>query len=165
MKKIKLFVTDVDGTLTDSTVYVSETGEVMKQFSHRDGRGFYLLKERGCPVGVLTSEAGGINRARISKLMKLGTVTYFSDGTEPGDKLEKLHGICEKMGIDLKTEVAFIGDDTNDECLFNNIDTVACPADAHASVKDITGILVMVHAGGRGAVRDFIDYLLEENLV
>jgi YrbI family 3-deoxy-D-manno-octulosonate 8-phosphate phosphatase len=157
---IKLFVSDVDGTLTDGTVFVSENGEEFKQFSHRDGRGFYLLRAKtNCKAAIFTSERGGINEARISKLIKHGTVQYYRDGNTPGNKLVKLKYLCEELGISLQ-ECAFIGDDTNDYEALVNVGIAACPRDAIQEVLDIPGIHVMAKKGGNGAVRAFIDYLI-----
>lgn len=162
---IKLFVSDIDGTLTDSTIYVSAEGEELKQFSHRDGRGFHLLKNNTeCKAVLMTSELKGINQARGRKLLDLGTLYAFVDGNTKGDKLFKINKLCFELDITID-EVAFIGDDTNDLAALKAVGIAACPSDSVQEVLDIPGIHIMPKKGGNGAVRAFIDYLILEGLV
>lgn len=157
---IKLFISDIDGTLTDSTCLYTEKGELGKFFSHRDGRGFHLLHHNtAVKTGMITSEYGGINAARAGKLLKLGTLDYFLDSNNYKNKLHALEYICNEMKITFD-EVAFIGDDTNDSNVLEVVGVRACPNDAHKDVKKIPGILIMENNGGKGAVREFIDYLI-----
>ena len=53
---VKLFLSDVDGTLTDGNTYYSEKGEELKRFNHKDGRGVHLLKKAGIKFGIITGE-------------------------------------------------------------------------------------------------------------
>ena len=111
---IKLFVSDIDGTLTDGTCEYGVNGEISKRFSHKDGRGFYLLKEKtNIKTAWVTTEIRGINKARADKLIKLGTLNYFADGAWNKGKIEKVNDICKELNTSIN-EVAFIGDDTND---------------------------------------------------
>lgn len=154
---------DVDGTLTDGNCYYSEAGEQLKVFSHKDGRGIYLLNNAGVKTAMITSEKGGINKARAKKLIQLGTLNYFFDGEASGGKLDKAGLICSDLGIDLG-EVAFIGDDTNDQEL---ISAVGFPAVVGDYNKMLNGpfFYVCKNNGGHGAVREFIDYLFEGNCI
>jgi N-acylneuraminate cytidylyltransferase len=162
---IKLFLSDIDGTLTDGTVFVGENGEKMKQFSHRDGRGFYLLKNNtDCIAGLITSETGGINAARAKKLLKLGTIEYFFDGSALKTKIDIIKDICAERNISL-SEVAFIGDDTNDKDVLSAVGIAACPNDAVDDVINIPEIYITKKKGGRGAVREFIDLLIKQREV
>lgn len=170
--KIKLFISDIDGTLTDGTVYYSERGEELKQFSHRDGRGFHLLHHEYNIVCVLiTSESGGINATRAEKFKRLGMVREyydgdfrFEDGNKPISKKDILIYLCKKYNL-LSNEIAFIGDDTNDLEALNFVGYKACPVDANYLIKKIKGIKIMKNKGGHGAVREWIDYLIEKKLV
>ena len=165
MNKVKLFISDIDGTLTDSTVYYSSRGEELKQFSHRDGMGFYLLHTNSkIKVFLFTSEYGGINQARGDKLLKLCTIERYIDGNYKADKLTILKELCIEFNCDL-SEIAYIGDDVNDlECL-KVAGFPACPWDAHQAILDIPNIYVTENNGGEGSVRNFIDYLLENDMV
>jgi len=161
---IKLFVSDIDGTLTDGTCEYGVNGEISKRFSHKDGRGFYLLKEKtNIKTAWVTTEIRGINKARADKLIKLGTLNYFADGAWNKGKIEKVNDICKELNTSIN-EVAFIGDDTNDLDLLSIVGLAGCPHDARKEVKGIKNIFISENNGGYGAVRDFIDYIIENKL-
>jgi N-acylneuraminate cytidylyltransferase len=161
--KIKLFACDIDGTLTDGTVFVGKYGEFLKQFSHRDGRGFHRIKtETKSKAMLITSEVGGINKARGDKFLKLNNIQFYSDGEQGIGKLRKVKEVCKELNITLN-EVAFIGDDTNDFEVLNAVGFKGCPNDAVEEVKQIDNIYVSKNKAGKGAVREYIDYLLKEN--
>lgn len=153
---IKLFLSDIDGTLTDGGMYYSENGDELKKFNTRDGMGLGMLREKGIKVGIITSEDRELNQRRADKLK----LDFFYQGKKNGGKLAVAKEICEKMGITLQ-EVAYIGDDVNCIELLSAVGLAACPADADARVKAIPGIKVMTKKGGEGCVREFTeDYLI-----
>jgi len=165
MNKIKLFISDIDGTLTDGTVYYSEKGEELKQFSHRDGRAFHLLHhDHNIICALITSETGGINQARFEKFKTLNTVKDFFGSSYGKGKKDKIIYLCKKYNIKPQ-EVAFIGDDTNDKEALSYVKYKACPFDANYLVKKIKGIKVLKSKGGHGAVREWADYLIKKGLV
>jgi N-acylneuraminate cytidylyltransferase len=154
-KKIKVFLSDVDGTLTDAGMYYSESGEELKKFNTRDGKGFELLKKTGIKVGIITSEDTSIVERRAKK-MKLD---YLFQGLEHKGKLDVAIEICKKEGISLE-EIAYIGDDVNCIELLESVGLAACPRDSVLSVKKISNINVMTKKGGEGCVREFIDQIV-----
>ena len=149
---IKLFLTDIDGTLTDGGMYYSENGDELKKFNTRDGMGMGLLREKGIKVGIITSEYCQLNQRRADKLK----VDFFRQGKRNGGKLEVVKGICVELGIPLQ-QVAYIGDDLNCIELLSAVGIAACPADACEKVKAIPNIHVMTKKGGEGCVREFIE--------
>lgn len=151
-KRIKLFLCDVDGTLTDGGMYYSESGDELKKFNTRDGMGFQLLREAGIKTGIITSEDTKIVENRAKKLK----VDFFYQGKRDGGKLAVAKEICGQLGITLD-EVAYIGDDVNCVELLEAVGIKACPADACEEVKNIHGIHVMTKIGGDGCVREFIN--------
>lgn len=156
-QKIKLFLTDVDGTLTDGGMYYSAAGDVMKKFNTRDGMGLQLMQRAGVKAGIVTSETTDIVTARARKL----GLDYLVQGKRDGGKLVAAEAICAELGITL-AETAYIGDDVNCADLLRAVGTAACPADAMPQVKAIPGIRVMTLKGGEGCVREFINQILEE---
>lgn len=152
---IKLFLTDVDGTLTDGGMYYSENGDELKKFNTRDGMGMKMLQEKGIKVGIITSEDRELNKRRADKLK----VDFFYQGKKGGGKLSVARDICNKMGIELN-EVAYIGDDINCFELLANVGLAACPADACDKIKSIPDIKIMSRRGGDACVRQFSDYIL-----
>lgn len=155
-KKVKLFLCDVDGTLTDGGMYYSEDDNELKKFNTRDGMGFQLLREAGIKNGIITSENTKIVENRAKKLK----IDFLYQGRRNIGKLEIAKEICEHLGITLN-EVAYMGDDVNCVELLEAVGLKACPADADKRVKEIPGIFVSVNKGGEGCVRDFINKILD----
>ncbi len=153
-KDIRLFLTDVDGTLTDGGMYYTAQGDTMKRFHARDGMGMQLLQKEGVKVGIITSENTELVSRRAAKL----GVDFLVQGKRDGGKLAACLDICSQLGIELNN-VAYIGDDVNCVELLSAVGTRACPADAVSEVKDIPGILVMKMRGGQGCVREFADII------
>lgn len=158
MNKIRLFLTDVDGTLTDGGMYYTADGDVMKKFNARDGMGLQLLQKAGIKVGIITSENTRLVSRRAEKL----GVDYLVQGKRDGGKLAACADICKSLAIGLD-EVAYIGDDVNCIDLLRAAGLRACPADAVAEVKALPSILVMGLKGGEGCVREFADLILKQN--
>ena len=153
--KIKLFLCDVDGTLTDGGMYYSENGDELKKFNTRDGMGLQLLRESGIKTGIITSEDTKIVERRAKKLK----VDFLCQGKRDGGKLAVAKDICQQMGITLN-EVAYIGDDINCLDLLRRVGFAACPADASENVKSLPAIHVMQKKGGDGCVREFIEHII-----
>lgn len=156
-KQIKLFLCDVDGTLTDGGMYYSENGDELKKFNTRDGMGFQLLREAGIKTGIITSEDTKIVENRAKKL----NVDFLYQGKRDGGKLAVTKEICGRLGITL-AEVAYIGDDVNCVKLLDAVGVKACPADACEEVKAIANIHVMDKKGGNGCVREFINIIIDK---
>jgi len=157
--KIRLFISDVDGTLTDAGMYYSEFGDELKKFNTRDGKGFELLRKAGIKTAIITSENTKIVENRAKKLK----IDYLYQGLEHIGKVEAIKEICKKENISLN-EVAFIGDDINDKEALENVGIAGCPADAVEEIKQIPDIKVMSKKGGEGAVREFVEMILEKDL-
>lgn len=149
---VKLFISDIDGTLTDGGMFYSENGDELKKFNTRDGMGFGLLRKAGIKTAIITSEDRQINQRRADKLH----LDYLVQGKREGGKLSAAQSICDELGITLQN-VAYIGDDINCIDLLSAVGSAACPADAHAKVKAIPNIKVMTKRGGDGCVREFIE--------
>lgn len=155
---IKVFLTDVDGVMTDAGMYYSTSGEEFKKFNTHDGMGMVILHEHGIKTGILTTENTSIVERRAQKLK----VDYLYQGVGFGGKLAAAKEICAKEGITLK-EIAYIGDDINCIELLQQAGLAACPANATKKVKAIPGIIQLQRSGGDGAIREFIDtYILTE---
>jgi 3-deoxy-D-manno-octulosonate 8-phosphate phosphatase (KDO 8-P phosphatase) len=146
---------DVDGTLTDGKIYISNSGDEMKSFNIKDG---YAIKEilprlNIIPV-IITGRKSKIVEIRAKEL----NIIEVYQGVE--NKLGILEYLKEKYKIS-DNEIAFIGDDFNDVDLFNRCYLTACPADATRAIKDISKI-VLATKGGEGAVQEFILRIYEE---
>ena len=152
---VKLFLTDIDGTLTDGGMYYSENGDELKKFNTRDGMGLKLLQEKGIKVGIITSENRDLNFRRAEKL----NVDFFKQGVCNGGKLQVAKSICQELHITLD-EVAYIGDDVNCFELLSSVGVAACPCDASNEIKNIPGIRILTLKGGGGCVREFCNLII-----
>lgn len=156
MKKVKLFIMDVDGTLTDGRIYIGAQGEIMKAFDARDGYAIaHILPQLGITSAIITGRFSSIVEHRAKELEIMELYQGVSD------KLATLRAVVEKFGVSAD-EVAYIGDDLNDIDCIRYCGVTACPADAVSEVIDAVDYLCH-HDGGRGAVREFIDYIRERH--
>ena len=160
---VKLFLTDVDGCLTDGGMYYTAEGDAMKRFCVYDGMGMVRLQQAGVPCGILTSENSPIVQARAEKLklqfLYLGVGSKVNSGCLT--KLQAAQEICEKLGITLD-EVCYVGDDINDIDLLSEVGYPCCPPNARPEVIALSGIRVLDTPGGQGAVREICDEMLRE---
>jgi len=150
---IKLFLSDVDGVLTDAGMYYTETGDEFKKFCTYDGMGFQLLQKTGVKVGILTTEDKELNKRRAKKL----GLDFDFHGAK--DKLQIVKDLCMKENITL-SEVAYIGDDVNCFGLLSHVGISACPNNAVDKIKAIPNIMQLKSNGGDGVVREFVELFL-----
>lgn len=151
--RIKFVLTDVDGVLTDTGIYYSPDGEMIKRFSIRDGMGVERLrKHANIETGIITGENSGTVKARAQKLK----ITQVYLGVT--DKKLLLDEILKKNQL-LPENIAFIGDDVNDLEIMNFVGLTACPVDAMVFIKDISDYICDTK-GGNGAFREFAELIL-----
>lgn len=150
---IRLFVTDVDGTLTDGGMYYTADGEYMKLFNTRDGMGLSMLREAGIEVCMMTSENSEIVTRRAEKL----EIARVFLGVR--DKLAQLTALCQELDLPL-TQVAYVGDDVNDLEVIRNVGLGFAVADADSRVLDAANVRLSKQ-GGAGAVREAAEWVLE----
>lgn len=151
--KIQWFFTDVDGTLTDGCVYCSPNGELLKQFSLRDGTGFFLLQEAGIKTGIVTGENSPIVTQRAKKL-KVDKYLYGSH-----KKVEVMQQFLDENGLSFEN-IAYIGDDLNDVKLLKACGLSFAVGDADKRAKNAADF-ICEHNGGHGAFREAAELLLE----
>ena len=151
--KIKIFLSDVDGVLTDGGMYYTENGDEFKKYSVYDGMGFQLLQKTGVKIGIVTTEDKQMNRRRSNKL----GLDYDFHGVK--DKLQLVKDLCKQENIFLEN-IAYIGDDVNCFDLLSNVGVAACPKNAMKKIKSIPNIIQLQKNGGEGVVREFIELIL-----
>jgi 3-deoxy-D-manno-octulosonate 8-phosphate phosphatase (KDO 8-P phosphatase) len=155
-RRVALVVTDVDGVLTDGTVFYSEVGEAYKQFSMRDGMGVERLRQVGIDTAFLTREKTGFAAARAAKL---GIVRVYA-GVR--DKQAHLPTIASQCGQPVSA-FAYIGDDVNDvDAMRAVVDAgglAAVPADALEPARRVA-VYAAQARGGQGAFREFAEWIL-----
>jgi len=153
--EVKLFLSDIDGVLTDAGMYYTENGDELKKFSTYDGMGFKLLRGVGIKTGIVTSESRSLNKRRAEKLK----VDFLYQGIN--NKLKIVTELCNSKDVDLQN-VAYIGDDINDFEVLCKVGVAACPINASEKIKNIPGIIQLTKRGGEGAVREFIELILNK---
>jgi YrbI family 3-deoxy-D-manno-octulosonate 8-phosphate phosphatase len=156
LKTISLVITDVDGVLTDGSLFYSTEGVAMKKFNIKDGMGTLLLHEAGIPCGIITSDPPDFIEARASRIK----LDFLYAGIK--NKLGKLQDICSEKGI-APDNVAYIGDDVNDLEIIKAAGFSAAPSDAVPAILDIVDY-VCERRGGEGAFREFVDLILAAHL-
>ncbi|MEX2483603.1 MAG: HAD-IIIA family hydrolase [Brumimicrobium sp.] len=158
IKKIKLLILDVDGVMTDAGMFFTENGDQFKKYNAKDGMAIMALSKIGVEVGIISS---GFKLEMVKARAELLKINHLYVGRDP--KIGVLNQWCDKLNIS-HDEVAIIGDDINDLPIMKEVGFSACPSDAVLKVKE-TVDLVLQTRGGKGCVREFIDfYLLDEIL-
>lgn len=154
MKRLKYWVLDVDGTLTDGGIYYGESGDEIKKFNVKDGTGFALAHEAGMKIIVLT---GRECRATERRMKELRADFLFQNVK---NKAEFLRKFFSDNGIDAQ-EAGYIGDDLNDLASMRMAGFAACPSDACEEVRREVDYVASAK-GGHGAVREVMEYVLRE---
>ncbi|MEN9323322.1 MAG: hypothetical protein RIT03_256 [Bacteroidota bacterium] len=152
MNHIDTFIFDVDGVLTDGTVHISPTGEMLRQMHIRDGFAMKAALESGYNVCIIS---GGSNEGVRIRLRNLG-ITDIHLGVP--DKVETFKDYCQDYTIDAK-KVLYMGDDIPDFHVMQLVGLASCPQDASPEIKAISGYISHKN-GGKGAVRDVIEQVM-----
>jgi len=152
-KKIQLLLLDVDGVLTDGSLYYGPNGELVKNFFVRDGYGLKLWHEAGFRSGIISGRDSDIVSFRAAEL-KMSFVYQGND-----DKIASFDELITEARVSTE-EIAFVGDDTLDIPVFERVGLAIAVADAHEDAKAAAHYVTKTR-GGRGAVREVIDMLLK----
>lgn len=151
--RIKIIIMDVDGTLTDGTLFVLPDGEEVKSYNVRDGLGILLAHLVGFKTAIITGKTSRALEKRAEKLR----IDELHQGIM--DKKPVLEAILAKHGLK-NEEAAYIGDDLGDLAVIKSVGLAGAVADAHPEVKKNCHF-ICEQGGGRGAVREFIEFILE----
>ncbi len=152
MNHIDTFIFDVDGVLTDGTVHISPSGEMLRQMHIRDGFAMKAALESGYNVCIIS---GGSNEGVRIRLRNLG-ITDIHLGVP--DKVETFKDYCQDYSIDAK-KVLYMGDDIPDFHVMQLVGLPTCPQDASPEIKVISHYISHKN-GGKGSVRDVIEQVM-----
>ena len=152
LQKIKLLALDVDGVLTDGTIYISPAGEVFKGFNAKDGMGISCALRNNLQIAVITGRQSPIVERRCEEL----GIKLFMQGVK--DKRLALQKMAQELGL-TREEIAYMGDDLNDIPAFKASGLSLVPADGSIEVLAVADIITKAK-GGRGAVREAITMIL-----
>jgi len=151
--RIKLFLMDVDGVLTDGRIIMDNSGNEWKFFDVRDGHGIVLLHRIGVETGIIT---GRTSQAVTIRARELG-IKHVLQGVH--NKLESYELLKERLNLS-DEEIAYIGDDVVDIPILKRVGFAVAVSDAHEDVKRFAHYITNA-AGGRGAVREVAEYIIK----
>lgn len=151
-RRIRLMLFDVDGVLTDGTLYIGEGGESMKAFNVRDGHGMKMLAASGVEVGLLSSRQSRIVAMRAAEL----GIALVRQGA--ADKAAEFAAILAERNIEA-AQAGFMGDDVLDLPVLTRCGFAASVPEAPQAVKSRAHFLTGLQ-GGRGAAREVCEFIL-----
>ncbi|NAX48084.1 HAD hydrolase family protein [Photobacterium halotolerans] len=151
--QISLVLFDVDGVMTDGTIYMSESGEVIKAFNVKDGLAIELLRSHNIKTGVISGKSSPALSKRCEQLGFDVVITGCKN------KLPRLYKLSDELDIALEN-IAFCGDDVLDLPIFSVVGLSVAPPDAHQLVLERADWVSNL-PGGKGMVREFVDDLLQ----
>lgn len=150
--RVRVVIFDVDGVLTDGSLFLGDDGQEYKAFNSRDGHGMVMLRETGVTLAVITGRRSEVVRIRMESL----GVEHVHQGCR--QKLPAYEALKQQLGVD-DDGIAYVGDDVVDLPVMRRAGFAIAVADAHP--------LVLEHAhwrtpspGGRGAARDVCELIM-----
>ena len=153
MNDITTFILDVDGVLTDSSVHITPTGEMLRVMNIRDGFAMKAAIESGYNVCIIS---GGNNEGVRIRLRNLGISDIYLGSP---DKEETFKEYCEIYNIKPE-QVLYMGDDIPDYHVMQLVGLPTCPQDSSPEIKAISNYISHKN-GGKGAVRDVIEQVMK----
>lgn len=152
-RKIKLIAFDVDGVMTDGTLYLADDGQEYKGFNSLDGHGLKMLKSTGVELAIITGRTSRVVECRAKNL----GITLVHQGAH--DKLAVYESLCRELQLSYE-QTAFMGDDVVDLPVMRraglSIGVPSAPDLVKAHSHYITA-----RAAGRGAVREACEFLMQ----
>jgi 3-deoxy-D-manno-octulosonate 8-phosphate phosphatase (KDO 8-P phosphatase) len=153
MNDITTFILDVDGVLTDGTIHVTQTGEMLRDMHIRDGYAMKAAVENGYTVCIIS---GGSNEGVRVRLRNLG-ITDIYLGVP--NKVETFQEFIELYNINPE-QVLYMGDDIPDFHVMKLVGLPTCPQNAVPEIKNISKYISHIN-GGKGCVRDVIEQVMK----
>ena len=151
-KRVRLVIFDVDGVLTDGSLFLGDDGQEYKAFHSRDGHGMTMLRQSGVTLAIITGRRSEVVRIRMESL----GIAHVYQGYR--DKLPAYRDIKETLGLE-DAAVAYVGDDVVDLPVMRQVGLAIAVDDAHP--------LVVEHChwqtgapGGRGAGREVCEFIM-----
>lgn len=150
---IRLLIFDVDGVLTDGSLFLGDDGQEYKAFNSRDGHGIKMLKKHGIEVAIITGRTSKVVEHRMANL----GIEHIYQGKL--DKLPAYEELVAKLGIPAEA-TAYVGDDVVDLPVMRRVGLAIAVQDAHPLVRTHSHWQTPT-PGGRGAARDVCELLME----
>ncbi|ANH81013.1 3-deoxy-D-manno-octulosonate 8-phosphate phosphatase [Niabella ginsenosidivorans] len=154
-KKVRVFMFDIDGVLTNGDILVLESGEMARVMNTKDGYALQLAVKHGYKIIIISGSAPSATQLRLNRL-GIEEVHF-----QVKDKKVFVAALMEKRNMNAE-EVLFMGDDLPDLPVFDLVSVSCCPADAVGDVQRAAQF-VSIFPGGRGCVREVIEKVLRAN--
>ena len=152
LRRVKLFLTDVDGVMTDGTVIMGQ-GVELKRYDIQDGLGIVMLRNNGIKTGWVSARPSVATQARAADL-KIDFLAQPTDGKVPA-----IEQILAQSGLSW-ADACFVGDDLVDIGVFRKAGLAVAVANARPEAKAEAHIVTRA-SGGHGAVREIADKILK----
>jgi 3-deoxy-D-manno-octulosonate 8-phosphate phosphatase (KDO 8-P phosphatase) len=151
--RIRLVIFDVDGVLTDGSLYLGDDGQEYKAFNSRDGHGMVMLQESGVRIGVITGRTSQVVRIRMESL----GIAHLFQGCR--DKMPAYEALKHELALE-DASIAYVGDDLVDLPIMRRVGLAIAVADAHDLVRGHAHLCTRA-GGGRGAAREVCELIME----
>lgn len=153
MNQIRTFVLDVDGVLTDGSLHIDASGELLRTMNVKDGFAMKVAIDQGYHICIIS---GGKNEAVKQRLRALGITDIYLG---VGNKIDVLDEYADVYGRPY-AEMLYMGDDLPDKWAMEKVALPCCPQDAAPEIKALSKY-ISHKKGGKGAVRDIIEQVLK----
>jgi 3-deoxy-D-manno-octulosonate 8-phosphate phosphatase (KDO 8-P phosphatase) len=150
---VRLVIFDVDGVLTDGSLFLGDNGQEYKAFNSRDGHGMKMLQASGVDIGIITGRTSHVVKYRMDSL----GIKHVYQGQQ--DKLPAFEELLEKLGLST-SQVAYVGDDVVDLPILIRAGLAIGVQDAHPLVKQHCH-WITPNTGGRAAARDVCELIMQ----
>jgi 3-deoxy-D-manno-octulosonate 8-phosphate phosphatase (KDO 8-P phosphatase) len=152
-RRVRLAIFDVDGVMTDGSLWFGPRGEALKVFNILDGHGLKLLQKAGIDTAIIS---GRKSSAVATRARELG-IAHVIQGTGD-DKIPAFERLLKKVGLG-EDACSFMGDDIQDLAIMKRCGFAVAVVNAVEDVKSKAHYVTRAH-GGRGAIREFCDLVL-----
>lgn len=150
---IRLVIFDVDGVLTDGSLFIGDDGQEYKAFNSRDGHGMKMLQASGVDIGIITGRTSQVVKYRMDSL----GIKHVYQGQL--DKLPAFEELIQQLGLSPE-QVAYVGDDVVDLPILVRAGLAIAVQDAHPLVKQHSH-WITPNCGGRAAARDVCELIMQ----
>ncbi|WP_456415642.1 3-deoxy-manno-octulosonate-8-phosphatase KdsC [Thiolapillus sp.] len=151
--QIKLVIFDVDGVLTDGSLYLGDDGQEYKAFNSLDGHGMVMLQQTGVQIGIITGRTSKVVEIRMHSL----GISHLYQGQR--DKHPAYCELKHQLGLE-DNQIAYVGDDVVDLPVMSRVGLAIAVQDAHAFAKQHAHWITSA-PGGKGAAREVCELIME----
>ena len=154
VKEVSLIISDVDGVLTDASIYIGADGIEFKKFSVEDGAGVAFARHASIDVALISGRYSLATEARAKEL----NIEHCYQGAL--NKIEAYDELCDIYSVTPKN-IAYIGDGIIDLPVIEKSGLSFAPPNSHSLVKEAADVIT-TKSGGTGVLREVVEFLLNE---